>query len=125
MKIYLTGRRLLSLLLILTLCYSCKDNKKRTTVERIVSEWIGKQVNFPANYQCCVLGKDTISDICAELFDRDYKILLYIDSAGCTSCRLHIEEWTAVMQEMDDYAERVSFLIFFYSKRKIDLQYIC
>jgi hypothetical protein len=70
------------------------------------------------------LGKDTINDICAELFDKDYKILLYIDSAGCTSCRLHLEEWKVFMQEVNSYADRVSFLIFFYPKHKIDIQYM-
>jgi hypothetical protein len=51
MKIYLTDKRLLFLLLlILTLCYSCKDSKKRTTAEQIVSEWIGQQIKFPTDY---------------------------------------------------------------------------
>jgi hypothetical protein len=117
-------RILFLLLIVSTLCYSCKNNRKQTEIEQTVSEWTGKQIKFPVNYQCCVFGKDTVDDICTELFDKDYKILLYIDSTGCTSCRFHLEEWQVIMQDMSSYAEKVSFLFFFYPKRKIDIQYL-
>jgi hypothetical protein len=64
-------RKSLLLLILSTLCFSCKDNKKQMDAEQIVSEWTGKQIKFPANYQCCFLGKDTINDICTELFNKE------------------------------------------------------
>jgi hypothetical protein len=92
--------------------------------QQTVSEWTGKQIKFPTNYQCCFLGKDTTNDICTELFNKEYRILLYIDSVGCTSCRFHLDEWKFIMQDMDSCTDKVSFLFFFYPKNKIDIQYM-
>jgi hypothetical protein len=119
-------RRLLFLLLLVSvLCNSCKNNKKQLTyAEQTVAEWRGKQIKFPENYQCCFLGKDTANDICTELYDKEYKILLYIDSVGCTDCRFNLAEWRVIMKDIgiDSFADRVGFLFFIQPENKTDLQ---
>jgi hypothetical protein len=56
--------------------FSCKKDGKRTEIAQIVTEWQGKEILFPDDYQCNILGKDTASNICSDLFDKEYKILL-------------------------------------------------
>jgi hypothetical protein len=102
--------------------YSCKENKKRTEVQQIVTEWIGKTVQFPESIQCNILGKDTVPGLCSGLFQKEYKILLYVDSSGCSSCRLKLAQWRQLIEEADSlFQENLGFLLFFQPKSKKEL----
>jgi len=119
-------RQLLLLLVALPfLIYSCKDNKKREEAAKIVKEWIGKEIRFPENIPCYVSGKDTLSELCSEHFRKEYKILLYVDSTGCTNCKLRLFEWKQLIEETDSLSDnKLSFLLFFQPKDKKELQYL-
>ena len=69
---------------MLTAC-SEKDSEERSMVE----EWMGKEMLFPEemNFQ--------IQDIPVEYdpWSADYRILTYIDSTGCTSCKMKLRQW--------------------------------
>jgi hypothetical protein len=113
-------KRILLLFLILTV-FACKD-KKFTEVQQIVGEWAGKEIRFPDNVLCTVTGKDTVSDACRALLDAEYKVLLYVDSSGCSSCRLQLSQWEALISESDSlFHGRLSFLLFFQPKSKKEL----
>jgi hypothetical protein len=84
MKRIYTICTLLSLLLLLGL-FSCKTDGRKEEAQKIVAEWTGKEIRFPDDYQCSFAGKDTISSLCANLFQAEYKVLLYVDSAGCSN----------------------------------------
>ena len=121
------NRRLLffSLLFIAFFIYSCKDHKKREEVAKIVNEWIGKEIRFPENAPCYVSGKDTLQELCNEHFQKEYKILLYVDSTGCSSCRLKLFEWKQLMEEADSlFQGKVGFLLFFQPKSVKDMSYL-
>ena len=103
--------------------FSCKKDEKRTEAEKIVSQWVGKEIKFPTDYTCSLMGKDTT--LCADLLNREYKILLYVDSAGCTNCKLRMQEWKQLMAESDSvFANRLNFLFFFHPKNEKELQYL-
>ena len=108
-------KQLLLLVLILTFSLSsCKEDRRREEVARIVNEWIGKEIKFPENMPCFVLGKDTLPEFCDESFHKEYKILLYVDSTGCNVCRLDLFEWQQVIEETDSlFPNKVGFLLFF------------
>ena len=74
------------LLTIAMLQGSCNGNRKQESAVKIVREWMGKEVKFPKDLSCTSMGNDTAS--CIDLYNDNYKILLYVDSLGCTSCRL-------------------------------------
>jgi hypothetical protein len=104
---------------------SCKENKKRTEAEKIVAEWTGKEIRFPNDYQCSFAGKDTISNPCTDLFQAEYKILLYVDSAGCSSCRLKLFEWKQIIADADSlFGEKLSFILFFQPKNKKEMEFL-
>lgn len=116
---------LLLLLLFSFIFYSCKDNKKRGEATKIVNEWIGKEIRFPDNLPCFVSGKDTTSEFCSANFQKEYKILLYVDSTGCSSCRLKLYEWKQLIEEADSlFQGKVGLLLFFQPKSMNDMKYL-
>ena len=73
---------------------------------------------FPQGIPCQSLGRDTI---CINPHNStSYKILLYVDSAGCSSCRLkQLVEWKHIIADADSlYAGEVDFLFFFQPKKR-------
>jgi hypothetical protein len=79
---------LLFLLLIMSFCLlSCK-NENAIQTERIVNEWIGKTIKFPDSNRVEIIETDTTET--EDIGSKDYKILIYTDSTGCTKCKLHI-----------------------------------
>ena len=116
---------LLFILFPLLFVSSCKDNRKRDEAAKIVNEWIGKEIRFPENVSCYVSGKDTFPELCNEHFRKEFKILLYVDSAGCSSCRLNLSEWKQLMEEADSlFQGKVGFLLFFQPKKVKDIAYM-
>lgn len=83
----------LCLLLLVTAC-----NKKKRQLTKLVEEWQGKEILFPTNPEIKLYGHDTTYP---ELFSREYKILNYIDTNGCTECRLKLFDWQLLKEEVD------------------------
>jgi hypothetical protein len=107
-------------MLLLLLAFStvaCKKNNRLAEAEKIVNEWLGREIKFPSDVRCCVLGKDTTATLCSELFDREFKVLLYVDSTGCSDCRLKLFLWKQMIAESDSlFHDRLSFLFYFQPK---------
>ena len=78
--------------LILFCLNSCNKQTKR---ERIVRQWIGKEIKFP--------NQTFIFSISNKSFNknRPYKILKCINPEECVSCNLHLYEWKNLIKEMD------------------------
>ena len=102
---------------LVAFCSSCKKNRRKENVLKIVKEWTGKEVRFPKALSCTSMGKDTA---CIDVYDDNYKILLYVDSLGCTSCRLKLSEWKKMMQESDSVFIRKPEFIFIFQPKKKD-----
>jgi hypothetical protein len=117
--------KVILLIIIVFLCFCCKENKKLAEVNRVVKEWMGKTIQFPENAQCNILGKDTVPDLCSGSFHKEYKVLLYVDSSGCSSCRLRLFQWQQLIEEADNlYGENLSFLFFFQPKNKQEMEFL-
>ena len=85
-KFTYTEQRIVIIVALIAICLSsCKKNKQKEDAVKIVKEWTGKEIKFPKGIPCTSMGKDTT---CVDLYSDNYKILLYVDSLGCTSCRL-------------------------------------
>ena len=100
---------------------SCKENDKER-ITRLVNEWQGKEIRFPENPVFTRFATDTID---YRIPQADYKILIYVDSIGCTSCKLQLPKWKELMAHLDTVAGgQVPFLFFFQSKDEKELRYI-
>ena len=109
-------------IMVLLILFSSCQNKTKNHVIQLVREWEGKEIQFPPNSVFTIQGKDTIKhsgDNC------DYKIVTYIDSIGCTSCKLQLQNWKDFILKMDSLNhDKVSFLFCFYPKDKSELRFI-
>jgi hypothetical protein len=106
---------------------SCNTNKKKdmeNTVTKILKEWTGKKIEIPENIQCTVSGKDTVSCLCTELLNKEYKIFLYVDSTGCNDCKLSLSQWKRLMAEADSlFHDKLGFVFFFQPKSRKEMYY--
>jgi hypothetical protein len=119
-------RGLLALIIILlTLGMNACKWQQSIKNNKIRKEWIGKQILFPSDYQCNLLGKNIAFDTCAKLLYGEYKILLYIDSTGCTDCIQHLFVWRHLRQEADSlFPKKLTFLFFLQQKNTRELQFL-
>lgn len=110
------------ILTILTITTSCKENDKKH-ITRLVEEWQGKEVQFPQGMTFTRFVTDTIPDY--RIPQSDYKVLIYVDSIGCTSCKLQLHKWKELIAYVDSTTNgNVPFLFVFQSKDDKELRYI-
>lgn len=113
--------RRLFLIFVLFIIVSCQETE-RERFSRIVNEWMGKEIHFPEHPIFIVQGKDTVD---FAFRDADCKVVSYIDSEGCTSCKLKLDQWKLFMEEVQKQSKKdVSFLFFFYPKDKRELLFL-
>ena len=99
-----------TLFIILTIIAlsSCKDSPK-DEIARLVNEWDGKEVRFPESPVFTIQGKDTVD---FSFRNAEYKVVSYVDSIGCISCKLQLANWAAFIQEVDSLTGRtVPFIL--------------
>ena len=114
-------RIFLTLIMCVLLFPSCQESRKEAML-RLVSEWKEKEVKFPEHSVFTVQGKDTVD---FEFRHADYKVVTYIDSVGCTSCKLQLPRWKELLAEVDSLMEgSVPFLFYFHPKDMKELRYL-
>ena len=100
---------------------SCQESREEAML-RLVNEWNGKEIKFPARSVFTIQGKDTVK---LEFSNVDYKVVTYIDSVGCTSCKLQLPRWKKMVAEVDSLTNgRVPFLFYFHPKDRKELRYL-
>lgn len=98
--------------------FSCK-NKNIDKAEEIVREWIGKFIVFPTSSMCVSLNK-RIDCILPE--STPYKILIYMDSTGCTDCKLQLHKWSILINESKkEMLGLVNFQFYIHPKNEKEL----
>ena len=98
-------------------CFSACKDKRKDNITKIVKEWTGKEILFPEGLACTSMGRDTS---CVDLYSDSYKILLYVDSTGCTSCRLNLSDWNRIMGESDSAFITKPKFVFVFQPKKSD-----
>ena len=100
---------------------SCQESQEEAMLP-LVQEWSGKEIKFPARSVFTVQGKDTVD---FDFEDVDYKVVTYIDSVGCTSCKLQLHRWKQLVAEVDSLTDgSVPFLFYFHPKNIKELRYL-
>lgn len=88
--------------------------------ERNVDQWLGREIVIPADLVYTRYGSDTVPFSTAA---SDYTVLMYVDTAGCVSCRLQLERWRDWMEYVRrESPYNVSFLFDFYPKDESELR---
>lgn len=111
---------LCTFLLCMGMCISCKNNEKGK-IARLVTEWQGKEIQLPKNSIFTIQGKDTVQ----VATNAEHKILVYVDSIGCTSCKLQLHKWKEWISEVDSVTNgAVQFLFYLTPKNLKEARYI-
>ncbi len=106
---------------ILFLLASCQENDKER-IARLLNEWNRKEIKFPEHSVFTIQGKDTVT---LDYRNADFKIITYVDSIGCTSCKLQLHRWKELIAEMDSVTSgTVPFLFYFHPKDIKELRYL-
>jgi hypothetical protein len=106
---------LLLFLFIPQVFISCKKYQKTVKLEHIVKEWTNKTILFPNIASTYIDDKDSLKNVSISNMDtKNYKILLYIDSTGCTSCKLRLHVWKTYIEQ---FVSKVNFMFYFQPKR--------
>lgn len=114
-------RIIVALIMCVMMLASCKESREEAML-RLVGEWNGKEIKFPSRSVFTVQGKDTVE---LDFRHADYKVVTYIDSVGCTSCKLRLPRWKEFLAEVDSLTEgSVPFLFYFYPKDIKELRYL-
>ena len=107
--------------LLIALC-SCKEDNNKQEITQIIKEWQGKEIVFPKNPTFTQFGKD---NILYQIPESEYKIVLYVDSVGCTSCILQLHKWKELIEEVDSlFGGTVPVLFFFHPKDTREIAYL-
>ena len=88
----------------------------------MVSEWQGKQIVFPENSIFTRYLTDTTD---YQIPQSEYKVLIYVDSIGCTSCKLQLHKWKELIEYTNSVTQnKVPFLFFFHPKDAKEIRYL-
>ena len=60
-----------------------------------------------------------------QIPQSEYKVLIYVDSIGCTSCKLQLHKWKELIEYTDSITQaKVPFLFFFHPKDAKEIRYL-
>ena len=97
-------------LLLLSLLAACQESD-------------GKEIAFPAQAVFTVQGRDTVD---FRWQSAPYRIVTYVDSLGCASCKLQLPKWKQLIAETDSLfgKDKLSYVFFFHPKDARELTYL-
>ena len=114
-------KKQLYILLLLSLLTACKENNKEKFAQ-LVQEWQGKEIVFP---QDMAFTRFVTEPVDYRIPDAEYKVLVYVDSVGCTSCKLQLPKWKELIAHVDSATNgNVPFIFVFQSKDDRELRYM-
>ena len=106
-------------LLMLILLPSCKQTQSEK-LKKLLREWTGKEIVFPNNPSFTIYGEQEAD---FKIPTDGYKVVHYLDSIGCISCKLNLEKWKEYIAYMDSATNgTVPCVFFFHAKEKREVK---
>lgn len=106
--------RCFAVLLLSLSVLSCID-VRQNKLENLLEQWMDYEVKFPVTSIFTIQGRDTVD----FYMSGDYKIVTYIDTIGCTSCKLRLSDWKIFMNVVDSIkGDSVKFLYYFAAQKE-------
>lgn len=106
-------------LLMLILLPSCKQTQSEK-LEKLLREWTGKEIVFPNNPSFTIYGEQEAD---FKIPTDGYKVVHYLDSIGCISCKLNLEKWKEYIAYMDSATNgTLPCVFFFHAKEKREVK---
>ncbi len=103
-------------LLLLTMISCSGSNKEQ---QDIVAEWVGKEIVIPEGLGFQVGNIPVDYDFDAA----DFKIVTYVDSTGCTNCRMKLKDWEKLINSFKSSPDvDVNFLMIVGSDKREEIE---
>ena len=107
-------------IIIIMCCSLVSCNGIREQQETFVS-LIGQEIHVPSNLDVRI--QQAVLDYIPR--GRDYTMIAYIDSSGCTSCRMKLPIWNSVINELKSYENvDVDFIMILNTTEKREIDYM-
>ncbi|MDR1623619.1 MAG: DUF1573 domain-containing protein, partial [Tannerellaceae bacterium] len=114
-------KQLILSMLALAMLFGCKETGKKR-LARLVTEWQGREITFPHEMIFTRYLTDTVA---YQMPESGYKVLVYVDSTGCTGCKLQLHKWKELIAYTDSITGgTVPFLFFFHAKDPKEINYL-
>lgn len=97
----------LPLLFIGLSLWGCREESDARRAETAYRHWQGEKIVFPQGLQARIMGRDTS---CADMLEAKAKILVYINSTGCSPCKMELAAWSLRLQEIDTMRHKPALL---------------
>ena len=81
------------------LLVSCSDQSTNKRMTEVIEEWQGKEFVLPLVMTDVLTGNEI------DLKDVDFTILTYINSNGCTSCKMKLPLWKAYIDSLQSITD--------------------
>ena len=90
----------------IAVCIALPSCRKADSSAERVKQWIGREIVIPDSLHFSVLGEN----VDRTMTNADFTVITYIDSAGCTPCRMKLSEWAETIDIFNSVAD-VDFLM--------------
>ncbi len=108
--------RFILFLFTILLC-GCK-NEYRTELSKV----IGQELLFPDGMSLKLNGRDTL---CPEFTEAHFKIINYIDTAGCMECKVHVFDWGKLQRGLDTTGLDIKVCFVVWSDNYAEIESLC
>lgn len=109
----------INMILIIIILSTLSCNKSKNQSMSIIENWYKTEIKIPENLVIKSMGQDTSI---LQIINHRYKVLIYIDSLGCTACKLKLYEWQAYINKCQLNGYDVGFLFAVHSTNYKDLE---
>lgn len=100
----------LGVVLLLSCGHSQRDN-----VNTLLKKWLGREIIFPKETVFTLQATDTIA---VDLNKFRYKVVNYVDTTGCTTCKLQLSMWNDFWTELTSVvSDKIALCFFFIFER--------
>lgn len=108
----------LAVLLVMVVLGACT---KRSKQKSVVEEWVGKELIIPDGLTFQIQD----IPISYDFNNADFKIVTYIDSTGCTNCKMKLHEWNRFIDDIKKITDaHVNFLMIINSSRLNKIKFL-
>lgn len=105
------------LLVFFVLLFSSCQDKGKAKIADLVSKWQGKEILFPERMVYSRFLEDTVH---FKTQNCKLKVLVYVDSTGCTGCKLQLPKWKTFIAQVDSLTESYIPFIFVFQSQDRD-----
>lgn len=99
-------KRIIGFLVLTLSIFACACHTR--TIPKDIEAFVNQTITFPDKLQPVINGRATTN---LNLLDAEIKLVVWMDSTGCTSCALqHMDPWYDITNYIGQFGEKVKVI---------------